>query len=49
MELKKKKENSIIVNNVNLRELRNLRKDVAEYKRLYYQQEEKYKNALKAK
>ena len=48
MELKKKKENSIIVNNVNLRELRNLRKDVAEYKRLYYQQEEKYKNALKA-
>ena len=49
MELKKKKENSIIVNNVNLRELRNLRKDVAEYKRLYYQQNEKYKTALKAK
>ena len=49
MELKKKKENSIIVNNVNLRELHNLRKDVAEYKRLYYQQNEKYKNVLKPK
>ena len=49
MELKKKKENSIIVNNVNMRELRNLRKDVAEYKRLYYQQNEKFKSVLKAK
>ena len=49
MSLKKKKENSIIINNDNIRKLQHLKKDLAEYKLLYTKQNEKYQNLLKNK
>ena len=49
LNLKKQKENSIIVNNDNIRQLQHLKKDLAEYKLLYTKQSEKYKNLLKNK
>ena len=47
MNLKKRNENNIIINNDNIRQLKNLRKDLAEYKSLYLKQSEQYQNLLK--
>jgi hypothetical protein len=47
MTLKKRNENNIIINNDNIRQLKNLRKDLAEYKSLYLKQSEQYQNLLK--
>ena len=47
MNLKKRNENNIIKNNDNIRQLKNLRKDLAEYKSLYLKQSEQYQNLLK--
>ena len=49
MNLKKKSENSVILNNDNIRKLNNLKKDLAEYKLLNNQLNEKYNNLLKNK
>ena len=49
MSLKKQKENSMIKNTDNIRKLKLLRKDLAEYKLLYFKQNEQYKNLLNNK
>jgi hypothetical protein len=46
MNLKKIKDNSFMKNNENSRELKQLRKDLAEYKLLYSKQSEQYQNLL---
>ena len=46
MNLKKIKDNSFLKNNDNSRELKQLRKDLAEYKLLYSKQSEQYQNLL---
>ena len=47
MNLKKQKDNSVILNTDNIRKLKILKKDLAEYKLLYSKQNEKYQNLLK--
>ena len=47
MDIKKKKEDSVLVNTDNLRKLQNLKKDLAEYKQLYARQKEQYDNLVK--
>ena len=49
MMLKKKKDNDIIFNNDNMRQLNNLKKDLAEYKLLNTQLKTKYNDLLKNK
>ena len=49
MKLKKKKDNSVIFNNDKIRQLQNLKKDLAEYKLLNSQLKTKYNDLLKNK